>query len=251
MGASAVYGGGVAEDTERGSRGARKQAAPRRKLLMGEIVERATQLFAERGYEGTTLQDVADAVGLSRPNLYNYVRSKEELLVAMVEAASREAANSLRAIRERPDLDPAQKLRALVRALVMERASNPAQFRTLDRSEQALPSDIAKQHLDSRRVVLREITGVLDEGIVAGHFRTLDSRVTALSIIGMCNWVAWWFHPAPTHPADPVADQIAALALAMVAQVDDRRPSAPTPLGAIALLQQDLDYLTKLLQGAD
>ncbi|MBN9111604.1 MAG: TetR family transcriptional regulator [Pseudonocardia sp.] len=251
-GVDGVYGDRVTEDVERGGngRGPRKQA-PRRKLMMSEILEQAMQLFAERGYEGTTLQDVADAVGLSRPNLYNYVRSKEELLVAMVEATSQEAANSLRALRERSDLDSTQKLQALVRALVLQRANNPAQFRTLDRSEQALPSDIAERHLDSRRAVLREVTGVLDEGIVAGLFRPLDSRVTALSIIGMCNWVAWWFHPAPAHPAGPVAEQIAANAVAMVVQVDERRPSAPTPLGAVALLQQDLDYLARLLREAD
>jgi hypothetical protein len=80
------------------------------------------------------------------------------------------------------------------------------------------------------------------------HFRPLDSRISALSIIGMCNWVAWWFHPAPAHPAEPVAEQIAANALAMVLQIDARRPRTPTPLGAVALLQQDLDYLARLLR---
>ena len=248
-GVDGVYGGRVTEDVERGGngRGPRKQA-PRRKLMMSEILEQAMQLFAERGYEGTTLQDVADAVGLSRPNLYNYVRSKEELLVAMVEATSQEAALTLRAVRERVDLEPAEKLRTLVHTLVMQRAEQPAQFRTLDRSEQSLPAEIAERHLDSRRAVLREVTTVLDEGVTAGMFRPLDSRITALSIIGMCNWVAWWFHPAPAHPAEPVAEQIAANALAMVAQVDERRPTAPTPLGAVALLQQDLDYLARLLR---
>jgi AcrR family transcriptional regulator len=251
--AIAVYGGRVTEDTARGGngRGPRKQAAPRRKLLMSEILDQAMRLFAERGYEGTTLQDVADAVGLSRPNLYNYVRSKEELLVAMVEATSREAALALRTVRERVDLDPPEKLRTLVRILVVQRAEHPALFRTLDRSEQSLPAEIAEKHHESRRAVLREITAVLDEGVTAGVFRSLDSRIAALSIIGMCNWVAWWFHPASAHPVEPVAAQIAENALAMVVQADERRPSAPTPLGAVALLQQDLDYLSRLLRGKD
>ncbi|MBB4683836.1 TetR/AcrR family transcriptional regulator [Amycolatopsis jiangsuensis] len=221
--------------------------APRRKLLMGEIVDQAMRLFAERGYDGTTLQDVADAVGLSRPNLYNYVKSKEELLVAMVEATARDAANSLREVRRRTDLDPADKLRLLVRALVLRRAEQPAQFRTLDRSEQSLPPEIAKKHLRGRRAVLKEITGVIEEGVTAGHFRPVDARVSALSIIGMCNWVAWWFHPSEDHPAEPVADQIAENAVAMVARAAGHTPDTPTPLGAVALLQQDLDYLTRLL----
>jgi len=226
---------------------ARRGAAPRRKLLMSEILDQAMRLFAERGYDGTTLQDVADAVGLSRPNLYNYVKSKEELLVAMVEATAQSAADSMREVRRRTDLDAAGKLYALVRALVLNRAENPSQFRTLDRGDQALPPEIAKQHLQGRRAVLHEITVVIEEGITAGRFRPVDARITALSIIGMCNWVAWWFHPSAAHPAEPVAEQIAENAVAMVAREAGRNPEAPTPLGAIALLQQDLDYLSHLL----
>ncbi|MFC3456528.1 TetR/AcrR family transcriptional regulator [Amycolatopsis speibonae] len=225
----------------------RRGAAPRRKLVMSEVVDQAMRLFAERGYDGTTLQDVADAVGLSRSNLYNYVKSKEELLVAMVEATAQGAANSLRDVRQRTDLDSAEKLRMLVRALVMRRAERPEQFRTLDRSDQALPPEVAKKHLQVRRAVLREITAVLEEGVTAGLFRPVDVRITALSIIGMCNWVAWWFHPSPAHPAEPVAEQIADNAVAMVARDAGRTPDAPTPLGAVAMLQQDLDYLTRLL----
>ncbi|NKY51372.1 TetR/AcrR family transcriptional regulator [Nocardia vermiculata] len=225
----------------------RRGAAPRRKLLMSEIIDQAMRLFAERGYDGTTLQDIADAVGLSRPNLYNYVKSKEELLVAMVEATTQSAANSLREVRQRSDLDAAEKLHALVRTLVLNRAEQPAQFRTLDRSDQALPPEIARKHLEGRRTVLREVTTVIEEGITGGRFRPVDVRITALSIIGMCNWVAWWFHPSSTHPADPVAEQIAHNAVAMVAQEPGRTPDAPTPLGAVALIQQDLDFLTRLL----
>jgi hypothetical protein len=166
----------------------------------------------------------------------------------MVEATSQGAVNTVRAVRERTDLDPSEKLRELVRILVLQRAEQPAQFRTLDRSEQALPPEIAERHLGARRAVLHEVAAALDEGVTAGVFRPVDVRVTALSIIGMCNWVAWWFHPSPTHPAEPVAAQIADNALAMVARAAGRTPDAPTPLGAVALLQQDLDYLTRLLR---
>jgi len=247
--AIAVYGGRVTEDAERGGngRGPRKQAAPRRKLLMSEILDRAMQLFAERGYEGTTLQDVADAVGLSRPNLYNYVRSKEELLVAMVEATSQEAAQTLRAVRERVDLDPVEKLRTLVRILVIQRAEHPAQFRTLDRSEQSLPAEIAERHHASRRAVLREITAVLDEGVTAGIFRSLDSRIAALSIIGMCNWVAWWFHPGGKDTADAVTAQLADMAVGALARPDHQVPEAEGPAAALKLLRQDLDHLERIL----
>jgi hypothetical protein len=50
-----------------------------------------------------------------------------------------------------------------------------------------------------------------------GEFRPRDERLAALSVIGMCNWVAWWFHPGPSHPAEPVADQLAQNAVDMLA----------------------------------
>ena len=50
-----------------------------------------------------------------------------------------------------------------------------------------------------------------------GEFRPRDARLAALSVIGMCNWVAWWFHPGPSHPAEPVADQLAQNAVDMLA----------------------------------
>jgi AcrR family transcriptional regulator len=47
---------------------------------MSEILEHATRLFAERGYDGTTLQDIADAIGITRPGLYNYISRRNSCL---------------------------------------------------------------------------------------------------------------------------------------------------------------------------
>ena len=57
-----------------------RSALLRRDLMEGELYEKAAQLFAEKGFAGTTLQDIANAMGVSRPSLYHYIRSKDELL---------------------------------------------------------------------------------------------------------------------------------------------------------------------------
>ena len=56
----------------------------RRELVENELYEHATRLFAERGFAGTSLQDIADALGITRPALYYYVKSKDELLAKLV-----------------------------------------------------------------------------------------------------------------------------------------------------------------------
>ena len=121
---------------------------------MSEILEHATRLFAERGYDGTTLQDIADAIGITRPGLYNYISSKEQLLAALVRDVSENTAHIVRAVRLRADLSSVEKLRTVVRGLVLQRAGAPERFRVLDRTEAALPEEVASLHLKARREVL-------------------------------------------------------------------------------------------------
>ena len=65
-------------------------------------------------------------------------------------------------------------------------------------------------------------------------------------MIGMCNWVAWWFRP-DRDDVDAVADQIAEMALAALQRADHRTPESEGPAAAIAMLRQDLDHLQRIL----
>jgi AcrR family transcriptional regulator len=167
---------------------------------MSEILEHATRLFAQRGYDGTTLQDIADAIGITRPGLYHYISSKEQLLAELVKDVSENTAHIVREVRHRTDLSSVEKLRTVVRTLVLQRAGAPERFRVLDRTEAALPEEVAALHLKARREVLAEMRTIIEEGVSRGEFRPRGERLAALSVIGMCNWVAWWFHQASAMP---------------------------------------------------
>ncbi|WP_427891762.1 TetR/AcrR family transcriptional regulator [Kribbella sp. GL6] len=169
------------------------RSALSRQLVTSELLDKATALFAEKGYESTTLLDIANALGISRPGLYNYVRSKEELLTMLVEQVSRGMADVLEQLTARTDLTPTEKLRDVVALLVRQRTEHPDQFRILDRSETVLPEPVGSEHREAKRKILREIMAVIEAGIDRGEFRPVDVRTTALSLLGMCNWVAWWF----------------------------------------------------------
>ena len=214
---------------------------------MSEILEHATRLFAQRGYDGTTLQDIADAIGITRPGLYHYISSKEQLLAELVQDVSENTARIVREVRHRTDLSSAEKLRTVVRALVLQRAASPERFRVLDRTEAALPDEVAALHLKARREVLGEMRTIIEEGVSGGEFRPRDERLAALSVIGMCNWVAWWFHPGSDHPPEPVADQLAQNAVDMLAYPQDAGPLTATPHRALQTVRENLDYLERFL----
>ena len=214
---------------------------------MSEILEHATRLFAQRGYDGTTLQDIADAIGITRPGLYNYINSKEQLLAELVRDVSENTAHIVHTVRLRADLSSIEKLRVVVRALALQRAGAPERFRVLDRTEAALPEEVAALHLKARREVLAELRTIIEEGVSRGEFRPRDERLAALSVIGMCNWVAWWFRPGSNHPAEPVADQLAQNAVDMLAYPEGTGPLTATPHRALQTVRENLDYLERFL----
>ena len=94
--------------------------------------------------------------------------------------------------------------------------------------------------------MLKAVTGVIEDGIRAGRFRPVDARVAALAVIGMGNWVAWWFRPG-RDSADAVADQLADMAVAAVQRADHRIPDGEGPTAALKMLRQDLDHLERIL----
>ena len=173
--------------------------------------------------------------------------TQEQLLAALVRDVSENTAHTVRAVRLRTDLSSAGKLRAVVRALVLQRARAPERFRVLDRTEAALPEEVAALHLKARREVLAEMRTIIEEGVSRGEFRPRDERLAALSVIGMCNWVTWWFHPGPSHPAEPVADQLAQNAVDMLSYPQGTGSLTTAPHRPLQMVRENLDYLERFL----
>jgi hypothetical protein len=88
---------------------------------------------------------------------------------------------------------------------------------------------------------------VIDAGVRMGRFRPVDARVAALGVLGMCNWVAWWFQPGGRDAADDVIEQLADMAVGALQRPDHQMPDGDTPAAAIKLLRQDLDHLERIL----
>lgn len=212
------------------------------------MYEQATRLFAERGFAGTSLQDIADAIGITRPALYYYVKSKDELLAKLVTEVTDGPMNELKELVSHTDLDPAGQLRAVVEIIVRRRATQPARFRLLIRSEAELPDELTTAYADSRRSVLKTIAEVVEDGIRSGQFRPVDARVAALGVLGMCNWVAWWFRPDGRDDVETVTDQLAEMAIAALRRPEHHTPDGEGPEAALKMLRQDLDHLERLLK---
>lgn len=219
----------------------------RKALVESQIIEAATELFAERGFAGTSLQDIADATGLTRPALYHYFASKEDLLSRLVSAATLGPADELRAIRLQEDVASGERLHAMASSIALLQARHPARFRLLIRSEADLPVALAETYDSGRRSVLREFMALIEDGVRSGEFRAVDPRTAALGIIGLCNWVAWWHKPGSDADDRRVVTELADMAVASVVAADRRETGTTGVARAIALLKQDVATLERLL----
>jgi len=215
--------------------------------MESQIMEEATRLFADRGFAGTSLQDIADATGLTRPALYHYFGSKEDLLSRLVSELTEGPADELGEIRARTGATATERLRAMAFAVALRQATQPARFRVLVRSEAELPGALSKVYDQGRRRVLKEFSSVIDEGVRQGEFRPVDPRVAALGVIGLCNWVAWWHRPGGQRADQGVAEALADMAVASVARQDARATEAGGAARVLALLKEDVALLERFL----
>jgi AcrR family transcriptional regulator len=219
--------------------------APRREILASEVLERAAHLFAERGFAGTNLKDVADAVGLSRSAIYYYFPSKEALLEELVQGVTLPAARVFDTVRARADLTAIERVRHAVHSLVLWVSERQKLFKLMDRSETELPPEIAKRHREAKRRVLSGMIDLVEDAISAGEANPVDARIVAFSFIGMCNWTAWWFNPSHDGTAAELADKIADLAFASIRRSDGQKRGADIPV-LVREIQQNLALIQRM-----
>ena len=223
-----------------------KQSRKRRGLMEQEIYEQATHLFAQRGFAGTSFQDIADAVGLTRSALYYYVKSKDELLARLVREVTVVAATDIADVAQRTHETPTARLREIVLHMVHHQGDKGEQFRLLLRSEADLPDSIAGPYTDNRRAVLRSLSEVIEEGVASGEFRPVTPTVAALGLLGVVNWVSWWYHPGSHFELDAVSVELADMVIHSLA-AEDGRLASTTPLDVVRSLRREIDRLEGLL----
>lgn len=217
----------------------------RRNLVSNEILERSARLFAERGYGGTSLQDIADSMGISRPNLYTYVQNKEEILSALVEDVMERTKQVLIEAKS-AEGDAFERLRTALVGLAVLNATNGLRFKVLDRSEGNLPPDLAAIHKRDRHAVLELLVDLVAASAEAGFTRPVAPRQVALGLLGMVNWVAWWYRADVDGPAQANADLLVDIALNGLKK-PQKRSGARDAQGAIEAIKEELAVLEKVL----
>jgi AcrR family transcriptional regulator len=223
-------------------------APDRADLLRQRICTAASTLFIRRGFGATTMQDIADALRISRPKLYYYFRDKGSILESLVSNVPVEAHRRAQAVLSSKDLDPAQKLRELIVRHADLILTRPLEFRLLDMSLDHLPRPMQSRAQKAKRGLLEAFSAAIREGVKQGCFRPTDPRVAAFAMIGMCNWTAAWFQGDGRLAAAQVCEILADLGVGSLAKGPQRSTAVNGVHTSLRTLRESLANLEAALQ---
>ena len=172
----------------------------------------AAHLFRKYGYHGTSMRDIAQALGVPHSAIYSHFRAKEVLCFHIIHGSLSALTEGIEALTAKADVSPSQKLAEVIHyhlTGIVEHVDGLS----------VMLNDT--KHLGSRHhrqvIVLREryegiFRKVVEQGVAKGAFRTVDARFTTSCILGMCNWVYNWYKDGQTPPQQ-IADTVCSLIL--------------------------------------
>jgi TetR/AcrR family transcriptional regulator, cholesterol catabolism regulator len=169
-----------------------------------ELAREAARLFAERGYHGTSIGDLASALGVQKGSLYAHIDSKQDLLYATMRAGADAFHQALDGV---PEAVPAtEKIRLAMRAHLRVVAEQLDVATVFVREWRYLEGARREEILEERRRYEDRFRAFFREGRDHGELRTdLDDGAAALLVLSAMNWAYTWLEPG--RDTDELADR--------------------------------------------
>jgi TetR/AcrR family transcriptional regulator, cholesterol catabolism regulator len=190
-----------------------------------EICRTAAQIFRDRGFDATSVSDVARALGMTKAGLYHYFDSKEALLFEIMNYGLDRVRDDV-IVPVRSVRDPEERLRQIVlrHACIATHGRGAVahlgdEIRALPPASRRIIEERMRKYIDLLRATLQELKA-------AGRLRDVDPTVAAFSVIGMILWLPRWFRQDGRLTQEQAAKEIAKLALAGLLRPNGtRRPA--------------------------
>lgn len=190
--------------------------SPTRGARLRDIRDVALTLFAERGYHGTAMSDIAVMLGVRVPSLYSHIASKQSLLAEIfadtterVWADYEEAVGGVDAVSER--------LRRAIEVYALRHATHRREALVVRRELPALLEPTASMVVATRRRHEHAVRDLIREGIETGAFSVSSAMMASFAMLEMSVSIAGWFRDGGPLTAEAVARQYGEFALSIAA----------------------------------
>jgi len=190
----------------------------------GKILKAALKLFAERGYAGASVRDVAAAAGVKPATIYVHYPSKEHILAELCRIGHEEQYSLVRTAVLGNGADPRSQIVAYVRAHVGFHTSYPMLAVVSNAELHVLGEELGSATFLLRRQSEGLLSDIIKLGIDQGVFHVPNAWLATAAIGGMGIRVAYWFSPDYHVTAEEVADGYAEFALRILEAGHAKRP---------------------------
>jgi TetR/AcrR family transcriptional regulator, cholesterol catabolism regulator len=175
------------------------------------ILDASARLFASKGVDRTSMDDIGRACGLEKPSLYHYFPSKKAILTEVLSAGVDGLVSDAYAVIADGAADPLRQLERLLES----------HSRNFDRKLPhvkvfLLEERVRQKYLDRRREYEHIVIGVIRDGQEQGIFRAGDPTILAYGILGMFNWMVQWYDPNRRSSAEEIGQTLVAAALGAI-----------------------------------
>ncbi|SIG54683.1 Putative transcriptional regulator, TetR family [Mycobacteroides abscessus subsp. abscessus] len=175
------------------------------------LINKATEVFVSRGYDGTSMDTVARELGITKSAIYHHVKSKEELLRLAINRGTDALASAVESESHRQDLSALERLRHAVHSsvLILIEYHHSVTLLLRVRGNSAVERDALEQRRKIDMKIRALVTAAIEEGGVRADFP--PGLVTRL-LFGMVNSITEWYRPG--YPVDPetIAEAVTAMA---------------------------------------
>lgn len=181
-----------------------------------DVIAKAIAIFSTKGYRGASMNDLAEAAGLSKSSLYHYFRSKEDMLVEIYEDVLRHNVEIAREIRD-SELPTETKLRHLLVERVEYVCRNQKILQIFFEEEAELPKKLLTEVFEVREAYVDLVRGLIDEGVREGIFVVHASPAVVVNVLlGATNWIYKWYSPAGPQSAQQLGADVTNLLLGAI-----------------------------------
>lgn len=182
------------------------------KELSVDLMVKAAELFLEKGFEATSVNEISAATGLTKGGLYHYITGKRDLLYRIIKFGLVNLESRVQSVLEYPD--PEQQLRALIRIHILGIAQEKGVLTAVTEEVQALEEGHRREILASKRRYFDFVRQILERLGEQGRLRgDVDLSVATFNLLGMVLHFARWYREDGRLNPEQIADQIADQAL--------------------------------------
>jgi TetR/AcrR family transcriptional regulator, cholesterol catabolism regulator len=170
------------------------------------ILEKAAQVICARGYEGASMQDIAEACSITKAGLYHHIETKEKLLLAIMNYGMDLFEEQV--IAKVIDIaDPLERLKACMARNIKLVTSGSSKEVTIILHEHATLTGHARREINGRKKkYVRFLESAFSEAIRRGQIRRVDPTLAAFSFLGSVLWTYKWFRPHRRLSEEQVAN---------------------------------------------